>query len=83
MAKLLLRSILIGQCCELWSLDVGDGYAGASVLNGRVYLMDYDRDKRQDASRCLSLADGREIWRFAYPVSVKRNHGMSQTVPKA
>jgi len=28
-----------------------------------------------------SLADGREIWRFTYPVKVKRNHGMSRTVP--
>jgi outer membrane protein assembly factor BamB len=43
--------------------------------------MDYDRDKKQDALRCLSLADGREIWRYAYAVSVKRNHGMSRTVP--
>jgi outer membrane protein assembly factor BamB len=43
--------------------------------------MDYDREHKQDALRCLSLADGREIWRFAYPVSVKRNHGMSRTVP--
>lgn len=66
---------------ELWAVDVGEGYAGAAVLNGRVYLMDYDRDKKQDALRCLSLADGREIWRYAYPVSVKRNHGMSRTVP--
>ena len=66
---------------ELWAIDVGEGYAGAAVLNGRVYLMDYDRDKKQDALRCLSLADGREIWRFAYPVPVKRNHGMSRTVP--
>jgi outer membrane protein assembly factor BamB len=66
---------------ELWAVDVGEGYAGAAVLNGRVYLMDYDRDKRQDALRCLSLADGREIWRYAYPVAVKRNHGMSRTVP--
>jgi outer membrane protein assembly factor BamB len=60
---------------------VGDGYAGAVVLNGRVYLMDYDREKKQDALRCLSLADGREIWRYAYPVPVKRNHGMSRTTP--
>ena len=66
---------------ELWAIDVGEGYAGAAVLNGRVYLMDYDRDKKQDALRCLSLADGREIWRYAYPVPVKRNHGMSRTVP--
>jgi outer membrane protein assembly factor BamB len=43
--------------------------------------MDYDRAKRQDALRCLSLADGQEIWRYAYPVAVKRNHGMSRTAP--
>jgi outer membrane protein assembly factor BamB len=66
---------------ELWAIDVGEGYAGVAVLDGRVYLMDYDRDKKQDALRCLSLADGREIWRYAYPVPVKRNHGMSRTVP--
>ena len=68
---------------ELWGVDVGDGYAGPAILNGRVYLMDYDREKKQDALRCLSLADGKEIWRFCYPVSVKRNHGMSRTVPSA
>ena len=66
---------------QLWAIDVGEGFAGAVVLNGRVYLMDYDREHKQDALRCLSLADGREIWRYSYPVSVKRNHGMSRTVP--
>jgi outer membrane protein assembly factor BamB len=66
---------------ELWGLDVGEGYAGAAVANGRVYLVDYDREKKQDAVRCLSLADGKELWRFAYSVAVKRNHGMSRTVP--
>jgi outer membrane protein assembly factor BamB len=43
--------------------------------------MDYDQTNRQDALRCLSLADGKEIWRYSYPVSVKRFHGMSRTVP--
>jgi outer membrane protein assembly factor BamB len=66
---------------QVWTIEVGEGYAGAAVLNGRVYVMDYDSDHKQDALRCLSLADGKEIWRFAYPVRVKRNHGMSRTVP--
>jgi outer membrane protein assembly factor BamB len=66
---------------ELWAVDLGEGYAGAAVQDGRVYVMDYDREKRQDALRCFSLGDGREIWRYAYPDSVKRNHGMSRTVP--
>lgn len=66
---------------QLWAVDVGEGYAGPAVSQGRVYLMDYDREKQHDALRCLSLADGREIWRFSYPVATKRNHGMSRTVP--
>jgi outer membrane protein assembly factor BamB len=66
---------------ELWAIDVGEGYAGAVVLNGRVYVMDYDREHKQDALRCLSLADGKEIWRYAFSLSVKRNHGMSRTMP--
>ena len=66
---------------RLWTIAVGEGHAGAAVLGGRVYLMDYDRDAHRDAIRCLSLADGREIWRYAYSVRIKRNHGMSRTVP--
>lgn len=66
---------------RVWSIPVGEGYAGAVVRDGRVYVMDYDQEKRQDAVRCLSLTDGSEIWRYAYPVAVKRNHGMSRTVP--
>jgi len=64
-----------------WSLDVGEGYAGAAVWSGRVYLLDYDRERQRDTVRCLSLEDGAEIWRYAYPVTVKRNHGMSRTTP--
>jgi outer membrane protein assembly factor BamB len=70
-----------GEPKPLWGIDVGEGYAGAAVLKGRVYLMDYDRTAQADALRCLSLADGREIWKSSYPLAVKRNHGMSRTVP--
>ncbi|UCE48659.1 MAG: PQQ-like beta-propeller repeat protein [Phycisphaerales bacterium] len=65
----------------LWSIDVGEGYAGAAILDGRVYLLDYDRDAQADVVRCLSLEDGRDIWRYSYPVEIKRYHGMSRTVP--
>jgi len=65
----------------LWSVKLGEGYAGAAVRAGRVYVLDYDQQARDDVLRCLSLADGKEIWRRAYPVKVKRNHGMSRTVP--
>jgi len=77
----LLRAWQRGEPRQLWDIEVGEGYAGAAVWKGRVYIMDYDRQNKQDALRCLSLDDGREIWRYAYPMIVKRNHGMSRTVP--
>lgn len=70
-----------GKPRELWTVEVGEGYAGPVIVEGRVYLMDYDRERQRDALRCLSLADGAEIWRYSYPVAVKRNHGLTRTVP--
>jgi len=132
---------------KVWGVELGQGYAGAAVHNGCVYVLDYiaprdagvppalnvplaeatedgefaptpatatqdDRDISRgrdapadaragrprhgeaadaasppdtpefgDALRCLSLDDGREIWRYVYPVVVKVNHGQSRTVP--
>jgi len=65
----------------LWSIDLGEGHAGAAVHNGRVYLLDYDEAQESDVLRCLSLDDGREIWRRWYRTGAKRNHGISRTVP--
>ena len=78
-ATALVRSWEAGGPRELWSVDLGEGYAGPAVLDGRVYVMDYDREKKQSALRCFSLADGRELWRYAYPLALKRNHGMTRT----
>lgn len=66
---------------QLWSVALGEGHAGAAVHKGRVYLLDYDEENNADTLRCFSLTDGGEIWRRAYEVHVKRNHGMSRTVP--
>ena len=66
---------------KLWQLTLAEGYASAAVLEGRVFIHDYDREQSHEAIRCLSLADGKEIWRFAYPVKVKMNHGLTRTVP--
>jgi outer membrane protein assembly factor BamB len=65
----------------LWSIEVGEGYAGPAIMAGRVYMLDYDRQNQADVVRCLSLADGKDIWRYSYPVKIKRFHGMSRTVP--
>lgn len=65
----------------LWSIGLGEGYASPAIVGGCVYVLDYDEQAAADTMRCLSLDDGREIWRNSYPVLVTRNHGMSRTVP--
>ena len=65
----------------LWSIDLGEGHAGPVISNGRVYVLDYDEETRADILRCFSLDDGREIWRRGYKIFIKRNHGMSRTIP--
>ena len=64
-----------------WSVDLGEGHAGAAIYEGKVYVMDYDEATRSDALRCFALEDGKELWRRSYKVALKRNHGMSRTVP--
>jgi len=70
-----------GKPGVLWSLNLGEGYAGAAIFNNRVYLIDYDQNALADVIRCFSLADASEVWHYSYPVVIKRNHGMSRTVP--
>ncbi len=65
----------------LWSVELGEGHAAPAVLNGCVYVFDYDETARADALRCFSLADGSEIWRRSYALPAKRNHGLSRTIP--
>ncbi len=65
----------------LWTVELGEGHAGAAIYKGAVYVLDYDELKRSDILRCINLADGREVWQRGYRVTIKRNHGMSRTVP--
>jgi|WetSurSiteA1Bulk_404760.scaffolds.fasta_scaffold04022_4 outer membrane protein assembly factor BamB len=65
----------------LWKTPVCEGYAGAAIKDGRVYLNDYDDAKKEHLIRCLSLADGKEIWRWSYAIEIRPNHGITRTVP--
>jgi outer membrane protein assembly factor BamB len=65
----------------LWKTPVCEGYAGAAIKDGRVYLNDYDNQKKEHLIRCISLADGKDTWRWSYPVEVRPNHGITRTVP--
>ena len=64
-----------------WSVELGEGHAGAAIFNGLVYVLDYNEDIRADMLHCYELETGKEVWRRWYKVPIKCNHGMSRTVP--
>jgi len=77
----LLRQWPEGGPKVLWSVDVAEGYSAAAIVAGRVYFHDYDRDREEWLVRCLSLADGSELWRYGYKKRIRPNHGITRTVP--
>jgi outer membrane protein assembly factor BamB len=77
----LLRSWPAAGPKVLWRTPVGEGYAGAAIRNGRIYLNDYDVKKKEHWVRCLLMADGKALWEWRYPVEIRPNHGITRTVP--
>jgi len=65
----------------VWSVELGEGHSGAAIYKGLAYVLDYDEQKRADMLRCFSLVDGKEMWVRGYQLNIKRNHGMSRTIP--
>jgi outer membrane protein assembly factor BamB len=65
----------------VWRTTLGEGYSGPAVLDGKVYLLDYNERRKADVLRCFSLVSGKELWRRWYYVDLKRNHGYSRTIP--
>ncbi len=60
-----------------WERDM----PGQPYYKGAVYVLDYDEEARADLLRCFSLETGEELWKRGYFINLKRNHGMSRTVP--
>jgi outer membrane protein assembly factor BamB len=77
----LYRSWPAGGPKVLWKTPVAEGYAGVAIKAGRAYINDYDTAKKEHLVRCLSMADGKEAWRWSYAVDVRPNHGITRTVP--
>jgi outer membrane protein assembly factor BamB len=77
----LLRKWPDGGPNVLWKVDACQGFAGPAIFNGRVYLNDYDEKTAEWLVRCLSLADGKELWRFREPKKIRPNHAITRTVP--
>jgi outer membrane protein assembly factor BamB len=49
----------------LWTANVGIGFGGPVIKDGKVYLLDRD-DKVGDKLRCFDFSSGKELWSFGY-----------------
>jgi outer membrane protein assembly factor BamB len=77
----LLRGWPEGGPKVLWSVDVCQGYAAAAIHSGRVYFNDYNEETQEWYVRCLTLDEGKELWRYADSKRIRPNHGITRAVP--
>ncbi|KPK87288.1 MAG: hypothetical protein AMS27_03055 [Bacteroides sp. SM23_62_1] len=78
--KGILRSWPENKPEVLWTVDLGIGFGGPVVKDGKVYLLDRD-DEIGDNMRCFDLSSGKELWNFAYEAPGSVQYPGSRSVP--
>ncbi|HRT47871.1 MAG TPA: PQQ-like beta-propeller repeat protein, partial [Bacteroidales bacterium] len=64
----------------LWSVELGRGFGGPVVKDGKVYLLDREENQK-DILRCLDFGTGKELWRFEYEAPGSVMFPGSRSVP--
>ncbi|HYQ57026.1 MAG TPA: PQQ-binding-like beta-propeller repeat protein [Draconibacterium sp.] len=64
----------------LWTANVGIGYGGPVVKDGKVYLLDRD-DNIGDIMRCFDFNSGEELWNYSYDAPGSVSFPGSRSVP--
>ena len=77
----LLRAWPEGGPEVLWATQLGQGYSAAAIHDGKVYFNDYDEATSEFLVRCLTLDEGKELWRFKEVRRIRPNHGITRSVP--
>lgn len=64
----LMRELPKGELPRLWTAEVGAGYSGPTVSEGRVFLTDRGAGEQSELERvlCFDSADGTLIWSHEY-----------------
>lgn len=65
---------------ELWSFELGEGYGGASIYEGEVFILDREKGEA-DILRCLDLDTGEELWKYRYEAKGELSFPGSRAVP--
>jgi outer membrane protein assembly factor BamB len=64
----------------LWTANVGPGFGGPVIKEGKVYLLDRD-DKTGDIMRCFDFSNGKELWSYSYDAPGSVPSPGSRSVP--
>ena len=64
----------------LWTITLGEGFGGAAVSEGKVYVYDRIEDKT-NILRCLDLMTGKEEWSFSNEAPGSVSFDGTRTVP--
>ena len=64
----------------LWTVQLGEGFGGAAISQGKVYVLDRSGETG-DILRVLDLKTGKQDWTFAYDAPGKLDRGGSRSVP--
>ena len=64
-----------------WTVDVGIGYGGPVVQDGKVYLLDRNQDAEEEIMRSFDLQSGKELWSYKYSAPGKVGYPGSRSVP--
>jgi outer membrane protein assembly factor BamB len=78
--KGILRSWPASGPQVLWTVDVGKGFGGPVIKDGRVYLLDRT-DEVEDMMRCFDFSNGKELWRYSYAAPGTAMFPGSRSVP--
>jgi outer membrane protein assembly factor BamB len=64
----------------LWTADLGIGFGGPVIKDGKAYLLDRD-DKYGDYMRCFDMETGKELWKYGYEAPGSVEFPGSRSVP--
>ncbi len=52
-----------------WKKSIGGGYAGVTVVQGHVFVMDRQKESEVERVLCLKADSGEQVWKHEYPVT--------------
>ncbi len=64
----------------LWTVELGAGFGGPVIKDGKVYLLDRDGDV-SDIMRCFDFSSGKELWSYSYDAPGSVQYPGSRSVP--